>query len=135
MMNAKGAVLHTRYSIMSSSSVQPCDSIDTGWPRSRSSAAVKMPSLSNSHRMLSEPITGVMMNGSKEAKMIGPRMRRAVASSASARARPRPITSGRVTSVNVSVKRNALKKSMLARAFRLAPPRAARTASGWISAA
>ena len=62
----------------------------------------------NSQRIESAPITGVMMKGRSETKMIGPRIERAAAFTASAMASPSPMTSGRVISVKVSVKRSAL---------------------------
>ena len=72
-----------------------------------------MPSPMNSQRIDSAPITGVMMNGSSETKMTGPRIARTVLLTVSAIARPTPTTSGSVISVKVSVKRSAFQKSMV----------------------
>ena len=52
-------------------------------------------------------MTGVMMYGSSETKMSGPRTTRAMLSTISAIARPKPITKGRVIRAKVSVKRRA----------------------------
>ena len=67
----------------------------------------------NSHRMDRAPITGVMMNGSRETKMIGPRMERTALLTASAIPSPNSRMSGNVIRVNVSVNRRAAQKSML----------------------
>ena len=72
-----------------------------------------MPSPMNSHRMDSAPMTGVMMNGNRETKMIGPRMERTALFTASAMPRPVSTTSGNVIRVKVSVNRRAFQKSML----------------------
>ena len=73
------------------------------------SAAVMMPSPTNSQRIDSAPITGVMMKGRSETKMIGPRRERTVALSASADGEPDADDERQGDrSVKVSVKRSAL---------------------------
>ena len=89
-----------------------------------------MPSPMKSHRMDSAPITGVMMNGSRETKMIGPRMDRTALLTASAMPRPNSRMSGSVISVNVSVNRSAAQKSMLRMSSQRSLAMASRSRSG-----
>ena len=72
-----------------------------------------MPSPMKSQRMDRAPMTGVMMNGSREMKMIGPRIVRTALLTATAMPSPSSRMSGNVISVNVSVNRRAAQKSML----------------------
>ena len=58
-------------------------------------------------------MTGVMMNGSRETKMTGPRSDRATLLTTTAMTSPPPMTSGRVIRVNVSVNRRAFQKSIV----------------------
>ena len=89
-----------------------------------------IPSPMNSHRMESAPMTGVMMNGSREMKMTGPRSARAVLLTAIAIANPITMTSGNVTRVKVRVKRNAFQKSIVSSARQLPSRTAARARPG-----
>jgi hypothetical protein len=94
--------------------VQPCANIAMSSGPPVLEPAVRMPSPMNSQRIDSAPITGVMMKGSSETKITGPGRRLGGIVDRQRDGQAQPITSGRVISVKVSVKRSAFQKSMAA---------------------